>query len=42
MRDDARRIVANGYDAMADRFAEWQQEIEGSMRFQWLLARRPE
>jgi predicted TPR repeat methyltransferase len=30
--DDAKRIVAAGYDAMADRFADWQREVSGSTR----------
>jgi len=30
MRDDVRRLVEDGYDAMAERFAEWQREVEGS------------
>jgi predicted TPR repeat methyltransferase len=34
MRDDVRRIVENGYDAMADRFAEWQREVVGSTRIE--------
>jgi SAM-dependent methyltransferase len=44
MREDVKRIVANGYDAMADRFAEWQREIEGSTqveRTEELLALLP-
>jgi cyclopropane fatty-acyl-phospholipid synthase-like methyltransferase len=32
MRDDVRRIVETGYDAIADRFAAWQRAIEGSTR----------
>jgi hypothetical protein len=48
MRDDVKRLIEDGYDAMADRFAAWQREIEvsiapdGEARFQWLLARKPE
>lgn len=45
VRDDVRRIVEDGYDAMADRFAEWQREIGGSRRVEWvegLLALLPE
>ena len=34
MRDDVRRIVEAGYDAMADRFAEWQREVVGSTRLE--------
>ena len=34
MREDVRRIVENGYDAMADRFAEWQREVVGSTRIE--------
>ena len=34
MRDDVRRIVESGYDAMADRFAEWQREVVGSTRIE--------
>jgi ubiquinone/menaquinone biosynthesis C-methylase UbiE len=34
MRDDARRVVEEGYDTIADRFAEWQQAIVGSTRLE--------
>ena len=34
VRDDVRRIVEQGYDAMADRFAEWQKQIIGSTRLE--------
>jgi ubiquinone/menaquinone biosynthesis C-methylase UbiE len=47
VRDGARRnhrtalsdpidIVARGYDAIADRFAEWQGRIEDTRRFVWI------
>jgi SAM-dependent methyltransferase len=36
MDDDVKRLVADGYDAIADRFAEWQREITGSRRLEWL------
>ena len=45
MTDDAKRIVATGYDAIADRFAEWQKGITGSTRLERLeelLALLPE
>ena len=32
MRDDVRRTIEQGYDAMADRFAAWQKQITGSTR----------
>lgn len=32
MRDDVKRVIETGYDAMADRFAAWQREIVGSTR----------
>jgi predicted TPR repeat methyltransferase len=34
VRDDVRRVIESGYDAMADRFAAWQREIEGSTRLE--------
>jgi predicted TPR repeat methyltransferase len=34
VRDDIRQIVETGYDAMADRFAEWQREVVGSTRIE--------
>jgi cyclopropane fatty-acyl-phospholipid synthase-like methyltransferase len=34
--DDPKRIVERGYDAMADRFAEWQKQITGSTRLERL------
>lgn len=36
MDEGVKRIVERGYDAMADRFAEWQRAIEGSQRLEWL------
>jgi SAM-dependent methyltransferase len=32
VRDDVKKLIEDGYDAMADRFAEWQDRIEGSTR----------
>jgi ubiquinone/menaquinone biosynthesis C-methylase UbiE len=32
MREDVKRLIEDGYDAMADRFADWQRAIEGSTR----------
>jgi len=32
VREDVKRLIEDGYDAMADRFAAWQREIEGSTR----------
>jgi SAM-dependent methyltransferase len=43
--DDVKRIIAEGYDAMADRFGEWQRGITGSTRLEKLdelLALLPE
>lgn len=43
--DDPKRIVAAGYDAIADRYAEWAREVTGSPREEWvadLLRRLPE
>jgi SAM-dependent methyltransferase len=40
-----KRVVAAGYDAVADRYAEWQRGIVGSRRLEWLdrlLAALPE
>jgi cyclopropane fatty-acyl-phospholipid synthase-like methyltransferase len=34
MRDDVKRLVEDGYNTMADRFAAWQREIEGSTRIE--------
>jgi predicted TPR repeat methyltransferase len=34
VRDDVKQLIESGYDAMADRFAEWQREIEGSTRLE--------
>ena len=34
MRDDVKRMIEAGYDAMADRFAAWQREIQGSTRLE--------
>lgn len=34
MRDDVKRVIETGYDAMADRFVAWQREIEGSTRIE--------
>jgi predicted TPR repeat methyltransferase len=44
VRDDVKRIVEAGYDAMADRFAAWQRDVEGSTpteRIEELLALLP-
>jgi predicted TPR repeat methyltransferase len=44
VRDDVKQIIEAGYDAMADRFAAWQLEIEGSTRLERvedLLGRLP-
>lgn len=45
MSDDPKRLVAEGYDTMADRFALWQKEVRGSTRAERvdeLLERLPE
>jgi SAM-dependent methyltransferase len=34
VRDDVKRVIETGYDAMADRFVAWQREIEGSTRIE--------
>ena len=34
MNEDVKRIIETGYDAMADRFADWQQEIRDSTRLE--------
>lgn len=34
VRDDVKRVIETGYDAMADRFAAWEREIEGSTRIE--------
>jgi SAM-dependent methyltransferase len=42
---DPKAIVERGYDAMAERFASWREEIEGSPELEWverLLALLPE
>jgi ubiquinone/menaquinone biosynthesis C-methylase UbiE len=42
---DPKEIVARGYDEVAERFAQWQQEIVGDEREQWvreLLERLPQ
>jgi len=35
--DDPKRIVERGYDAIADRFAEWQSRISDETRLRYLL-----
>jgi ubiquinone/menaquinone biosynthesis C-methylase UbiE len=45
VREDIKRVIEKGYDAMADRFAAWQRKIEGSTRLERveeLLALLPE
>jgi ubiquinone/menaquinone biosynthesis C-methylase UbiE len=32
VREDVKRLIEDGYDTMADRFAAWQREIQGSTR----------
>jgi SAM-dependent methyltransferase len=34
--EDPKQIVASGYDAMADRYADWQSTITGSPRLRFL------
>jgi ubiquinone/menaquinone biosynthesis C-methylase UbiE len=34
VRDQVKRVIEDGYDAMADRFAVWQAEIVGSTRLE--------
>ena len=34
MRDDVKRMIETGYDAMADRFAAWQRDVQGSTRLE--------
>jgi predicted TPR repeat methyltransferase len=34
VRSEVKRVIESGYDAMADRFAEWQREIRGSTQFE--------
>jgi predicted TPR repeat methyltransferase len=34
VKDDVKRIIETGYDAMADRFAEWQCGVVGSTRLE--------
>jgi predicted TPR repeat methyltransferase len=34
VRNDVKRVIESGYDAMVDRFAAWQREIEGSTRLE--------
>jgi predicted TPR repeat methyltransferase len=44
VREDVKRLIETGYDAMADRFAAWQKEIQGSTRLERvedLLGRLP-
>jgi SAM-dependent methyltransferase len=47
-RDEVKRVIEEGYDTMADRFADWQREIAGSRRLEWverlvaLLPERPD
>ena len=36
MSDDPNRIVERGYDAIADRFAEWQAQISDETRLRYL------
>ncbi len=36
MRDDPKLIVERGYDAIADRFAEWQTQISDETRLRFL------
>ncbi|MBD0349244.1 MAG: class I SAM-dependent methyltransferase [Thermoleophilia bacterium] len=36
MHDDVKQLVAAGYDAIADEFAEWQRGIRGSQRLERL------
>lgn len=36
MTDDARKLVGRGYDRMAERFATWRGEIEGSPELDWV------
>ena len=36
MIDDPKRVVAAGYDAIADRFAAWQRTVRGSARDRYL------
>ena len=38
MREDVRKVIEEGYDAMADRFSEWQQAIVGSTRLERIEA----
>ena len=45
VRDDPKRIVEHGYDAIADRFAQWQAQIADETRLRYLedlLERLPE
>jgi predicted TPR repeat methyltransferase len=44
VREDVKRLIETGYDAMADHFAAWQKEIQGSTRLERvedLLGRLP-
>jgi SAM-dependent methyltransferase len=34
--EDVKRIIAEGYDTMADRFSEWQRGVRGSTRLERL------
>lgn len=36
MSENAKEIVRAGYDAMADRFAAWREEIAGSKEAEWV------
>ena len=36
MSDERVRIVAAGYDRMAERFLDWAQRVEGDPRLDWL------
>ena len=45
MTDPRTQLVAETYDAIADRFAGWRDEVvmfrepEGDVQFQWILGR---
>ncbi len=36
MHDDVKQLIASGYDAIADEFADWQRGIRGSQRLERL------
>ena len=36
VHDDVKQVVAKGYDAIADEFAEWQRGVQGSQRLERL------